>query len=74
MIVTARWAKPREVLRAADLGQGAVLVEQVLQGDRIGDLAALDQLADRLIDPPVHGVAEMLRQQELGNPANAPRC
>ncbi len=42
-----------QVLRAADLGQRAVLIEQVLQRDRVGDLAALHQLADRLIDAAV---------------------
>ncbi len=58
----------REVLRAADVGQRPVLIEQVFQRDRVGDQAALDQLADRGVDTAVHRVAEMLLQQELGNP------
>ena len=57
--------QPRQILRAADLGQRAILVEQVLQGDRVGDLAALDQLADGLVDAPVDGIGEMLGPQEL---------
>ena len=69
MIVTAAGGEPGEVLRAADLGQRAVLVEQVLQRDRVGDLAAVDQLADRRVDAAVHGVGEMLGPQEVGDPA-----
>jgi hypothetical protein len=63
-----RFGEPRQILRAADLGKGAVLVEQILQRDRVGDLAAFDEPADRGIDAAVDGVAEMLRHQELGDP------
>ncbi len=55
-----RISEPRQILRAADLGQAAVLVEIILEGDRVGDLAALDQLVDCGIDALVRGVAEML--------------
>jgi hypothetical protein len=57
-----------EILRAADLGQRAVLVEQVLQRDGIGDLAALDQLADRFIDAAVQRIGKMFRPQEFVDP------
>ena len=57
-----------EILRAADIGQRPVLVEQVFQRDRVGDQAALDQLADRGVDAPMHRIAEMFLQQELGDP------
>ncbi len=60
--------EPRQILRAADLGQGSVLVEQVFEGHRIGDLAALDQFADRGINAAVNGIAEMLGQQEFADP------
>ena len=62
MTVTTACGQLRQILRAADLGQRAVLVEQVLQRDRVGDLAALDQLADRLVDAAVQRVGEMLRR------------
>ncbi len=57
-----------QILRAADLGQRTVLVEQILQRHRVGDLPALDQFADRRIDTGVHSVAEMLRLQEFRHP------
>ena len=41
----------------------------MLQGDRVGDLAALDQLGRSGVDPAVHGIAEMLGQEKFGNPA-----
>ena len=65
MIVTAAVGEPGQILRAADLCQRAVLVEQVLQRHRVGDLPALDQLADRGVDAAVHGVAEMLGLEEF---------
>ena len=55
-------------MRPADLGQRPVLIEQVLEGDRVGDLAAAQQLADGGEDAAVHGVAEMLRLEEFGDP------
>ena len=58
----------RQVLRSADLGQRSVLIEKILQGHRVGDLPALDQLADRGEDPAVHRIAEMLGLKELGDP------
>ena len=63
-----RFGEPRQVLRPTDLSQRAVLVEQVLQGDRVGDLAAFDQLADRGENAGMHRVGEMLRQQKLRDP------
>jgi len=57
-----------EILRAADFRQRAVLVEQILQRDRVGDLAALDQLADRFVDATVQRIGKMLGPQELVDP------
>ena len=45
--------------------QGRILIEQALQGQRVGDLAALDQFAGRLINASVQRVGEMNRPQEL---------
>src|SRR5256885_8059771 len=59
--------EPREILGAADLLESAGLVKQVLQRDRVGNLATLDEPRDRGVDAAVHRVAEMLRQQELGD-------
>ena len=57
--------KPRQILRAAMLDQGRILVEQALQRQSIGDLAALDQLAGGLVDAAVQRVGEMIGPQEL---------
>src|SRR3546814_7431309 len=54
-----------QILRAADVGQRALLLEEVLELDGVGDLAALDQLAAGLEDACVHGVGEMLGTQEV---------
>src|SRR3546814_20446407 len=45
----------------------ALLLEEILELDRVGDLAALDQLAAGLEDARVHGVGEVLRPQEVGD-------
>ena len=63
------FGQARQVLSAADLGERAVLVEEAFQRHRIGDLPALDQLADSREDPAVHGIAEMLGREELGDAA-----
>ena len=57
-----------EVVRAAGLGERLVLVEQGLERDRVGLLAALDQLADGLEDASVGRVGEVLGAQEIGDP------
>ena len=62
-----RGREPREVGRAADLGERAVLVEQRLERHRVGDLAALDELGDRGEDAAVHGLGEMLGPEKLGD-------
>ncbi len=64
-----RGREPREVLRPADLGERAVLVEQVFQRDRAGHLAAVDQLADRVVDAAVHRIGEVLGREEIGDAA-----
>ena len=63
-----RAGEPGEILRAANFGKRTVLIEQVLQGDGVGDLPPLDQFADRRINPGVDGVPKMLGQQEFRNP------
>ncbi len=65
MIVAAAAASRAKILRPADLGQRAVLIEQILQRHRIGDLAASQQLADRREDAAMHSIAEMLRLKKL---------
>ena len=60
--------EPRQIFRAAGLDQRRVLVEQIAQGEEVGDLAALDQRAGRLVDAAMHGIGEMLRPQELVDP------
>ena len=57
-----------QVLGAADLGQPAVLVEHRLQSDRVGDLAALDQLADGGEDPAMDRVGEVVGAEEVADP------
>jgi hypothetical protein len=56
-------------LRPADLGKRTVLVEQVFQGDRVGDLTPIQKLADRRVDPAMHRIAEMLGAEKLDDPA-----
>src|SRR5215469_216113 len=56
-----------QILRAADISQCAILIEQILERYGIGNLAALDQLADSDEDPAVHRVAEVLGLEEFGN-------
>ena len=59
--------KPSQILRATDIGQRRVLLESSLERHRIGDAAARDRLADRLVDAGMAIIGEMLRQQEFGN-------
>ena len=54
-----------EVLRAADVGQGVVVLEPASQRDRGRDLPALDQLPAGLVDAPVNGLEEMPRLQKF---------
>ena len=61
-----------QVIRAADLVQGTVALEQVLERDRIGDLAHIDQLADGAEDAAVARIGEMLGLEEIGNPVEGP--
>ena len=56
--------KAREILGAADIGKRLVVLEVVLEGDRIGDLAALDELEDGFVDAAVNGLEEMFGSQE----------
>src|SRR6185312_7037611 len=62
-----RGGKPREILRPADLLQRAILVEEIFQRDRIGELAALHQLGDRAEDAAMDAFGEMRRFQEFGD-------
>ena len=62
-----RGRQPPEILGAADLGERAVLIEQILERDRIGDLAALDQLGDGGEDAAMNRLGEVLGQQEVGD-------
>ncbi len=60
-----RGGQSDEVLRAADLAEGGVLVELTFEGHRVGDLAALDQRADGREDAAVERIEEVLGPQEL---------
>ncbi len=59
-----RAGEPREVLGAADVGERLVVLEVVLERDRRGDLAALDEREHRLVDAPVHRLEEVSGLQE----------
>ena len=52
---------------SADLIEAAFLLKVVLQGDDIGDVAALDQFGNDLKDFGMYRVGEMLRFQKLRN-------
>src|SRR5579864_5795364 len=62
-----RRREPSQVLRAANLGERAVLVEEVLERDRVGELTTLHQLRDGGKDPTMHTLGEMAGLQELRN-------
>src|SRR6266446_10876468 len=49
--------KLSEILRSADFCQRFVLIKQVFERHRVGDLTTLDQLSDCSEDPTVHGIA-----------------
>jgi hypothetical protein len=68
MIVTAASASRAKYCAPPISANAPSLVEQILQRDRVGDLAAFDGAADRGIDPAMDGVAEMLGSEELGDP------
>ena len=44
-----------QIGRAADIGQDFILLEQPLEGDRVGDLAALDQPGAGFENAPMWG-------------------
>src|SRR6516164_10323372 len=50
----------RQITRTPDLRQRGILIEDWLQRDRIGDIAALDELSDCLENVAVHRIGEML--------------
>ena len=50
-----------EILGATDFAERFVALEEGLQRDRAGDLAALDQLDASLEDAPVHGLEKVFR-------------
>ena len=56
--------KAREILGAADVAERLVVLEIVLESDRVGELAALDELEDGLVDAAVDGLEEMFGPQE----------
>jgi len=62
-----RGGQAHEILCAADLGERAVLIEQILERHRIGDLAALDEARDGGEDAAVNGLGEMFGQQKFGD-------
>ena len=64
--------KAGQIVRAADLVERPVALEQVLERDRIGDLAHLDQFADRAEDPAVAGIGKMLDLEEIGDAVERP--
>ena len=63
-----RAGQTTEIFGAADIGQRLVMIEESLQRDRRGDLAALDQLHGSGEDAAVHGLVEMLGLKERGDP------
>ena len=63
-----------QVLPPAGLGQRLVALEEVLQRDGVGDLAALDHVQHGAVDAAVHRQEEVLRQQEGARPGSRPRC
>jgi hypothetical protein len=56
-----------EIFRAADRRKIAVLFEIILQGDRTGQLAALDQFEDCLIQVLMYGTEKMERAQKIAD-------
>lgn len=63
-----RAGKLGEVLDAADLGQGRILLEIVFQRGGAGQLASADQLAAGFEDAGVTVVGKMLGPQEVDDP------
>ena len=59
-----RLRQPAEIARAVELAQCRVLLEQALEGDRVGELAPPDRLDAALEDPGVHRLEEMLTRAE----------
>ncbi len=57
-----------EIARAVQLAERLVLVECDLEGQMVGEPAALDQPRHGLEDPAVDRLVEMLRPQELRDP------
>ena len=62
-----RGGQAGEVLRPADLRQALVAGEMVLQGNRVGDLAAFDHQDQRFVDARMQRFGEMLGPEELGD-------
>ncbi len=63
-----RGGEADQIGRPPDFLQRLVLVEHALEGDRGGDLAAVDQPAAGLEDAAVHRIGEVLDPQELRHP------
>ena len=55
-------------MRAPDLGQRRVALEEVLQRDGRGEVALRDEFRGRLVNSSVYGIEEMRRLQEARNP------
>ena len=68
MMVSAACASRLEVARPVELAERLVLLEQHLEGHRVGQLAAADALRAAFVDPAVHRLEEMLRAQQLADP------
>ena len=56
-----------EIFRTPGLFQGRIMLEVMLQGQRAGDLALVDQLNRGLVNTAVHGLVEMVGLQELAD-------
>jgi hypothetical protein len=56
-----------KIFGAPDMRQVPVLLEIVLEGDRTGQLAALDQLENGLIQALMHGHVKMERAQKIAD-------
>ena len=56
-----------QVLSSANFGQRLILLEQIFQGNCVGDLPALDQFAACFVDAAMRAVGEVVGPQKVGN-------
>ncbi len=57
-----------QVLDPAHIGEGAVLLEEIPECDRVGDLSPFNQLGDRAENLAVDRIGEVVRPQEIRHP------